>query len=212
MDPVPRRRSQVAQRPTGYDVGQEALASAMHDEVVCRVDAELAAAAPAGGKIDAAPLTFRPYVALWLEEPPAAAAARRARTGEPFRTEAYNGKRWREEDMVALVALGWGPREMYAMKATFITLILDDGADPHVIETRVTHTKRSRSAFDGYNRGRQWELTCAEVAKLRLARRAEDLEVPIAVGAAPLVTVGATTGDASGSGLRRRVSNPRPGG
>jgi len=154
---------------------------------------------------------------LILPLPPAAAAARRTRTGEPFRTEAYNGKRWREEDLVALVALGWRPREMYAMKATFITLILDDGADPHVIETRVTHSKKSRTAFDGYNRGRQWELTCAEVAKLRLTRHAEEDAISTAVGeTAPLVTslvtASASTGGDSGSGLRRRVSNPRPGG
>lgn len=57
------------------------------------------------------------------------------------------------------------------MRATFITLTLEDGADPHVIETRVTHTKKSRSAFDGYNRGRQWAITCVEVAKLRIVQR-----------------------------------------
>ncbi len=72
------------------------------------------------------------------------------------------------------------------MRATFITLVLDDGADPHVIETRVTHTKKSRSAFDGYNRGRQWEITCAEVAKLKIARRpvgqGEVIALPLAAG------------------------------
>jgi integrase len=150
---------------------------------------------------------------LILPLPPADAEARRTRTGEPFRTEAYNGKRWREID---LPALGWRQRELYAMKATFITLVLDDGADPHVIETRVTHTKKSRSAFDGYNRRRQWELTCAEVAKLKLGRR-EDLAAaePIAVGdplVTSLVTAAATDRDGSGDGLRRRGSNPRPGG
>jgi hypothetical protein len=66
--------------------------------------------------------------------------------------------------------LPWRYREPYAMKSTFITRVLDDGADPHVIETRVTHTKKSLSAFDGYNPGQQWALTCAEVAKLRLTR------------------------------------------
>jgi integrase len=117
---------------------------------------------------------------LIIPLPPADAEARRTRDGEPFRTERFNGKQWREID---LPALGWRHRQMYAMKATFITLVLDDGADPHVIETRVTHTKKSRSAFDGYNRGRQWELTCAEVSKLKLARRDVELEaIPIAVG------------------------------
>lgn len=160
---------------------------------------------------------------LILPLPPAAAALRRregTREGEPFRTEPYNGKRWREVDHPALAALdaSWRYRELYAMKATFITLVLDDGADPHVIESRVTHTKRSRSAFDGYNRGRQWEVTCAEVAKLKLVRRTAELAAePIAVGdtaqlVTSLVTASASERDASRSGLRRRVSNPRPGG
>jgi hypothetical protein len=48
---------------------------------------------------------------------------------------------------------------------------LEDGADPHLIETRVTQTRKKRSAFEGYNRGLQWERTCAEVAKLKIARR-----------------------------------------
>jgi hypothetical protein len=51
------------------------------------------------------------------------------------------------------------------MRATFITLAMDDGADPDVLETRLTHTRKSRNAFDGYNRGLQSERTCAEVSK-----------------------------------------------
>ena len=60
----------------------------------------------------------------------------------------------------------------------------DDGADPDVLETRVTHTRKSRSAFDGYNRGLQWERTCAEVLKLRITRgsRSSSAEQPIAAG------------------------------
>ena len=70
------------------------------------------------------------------------------------------------------------------MRATFITLAIDDGADPDVLETRVTHTRRSRGAFDGYNRGLQWERTCAEVSKLRITRggRNSAAEQPIAAG------------------------------
>jgi hypothetical protein len=45
-----------------------------------------------------------------------------------------------------------------------------------------THTKKTRSAFDGYNRGRQWAQTCAEVVKPQLGRRARSrgVVVPIA--------------------------------
>lgn len=69
----------------------------------------------------------------------------RRRVGHVPRREACrldSGKRWREED---LPALGWRLRRHYDMRATFITLALDDGADPHMIETRVTHTKKSRT-------------------------------------------------------------------
>jgi hypothetical protein len=53
-----------------------------------------------------------------------------------------------------------------------------------VLETRVTHTRKSRNAFDGYNRGLQWERTCAEVLKLRINRggRSSAAEQPIAAG------------------------------
>jgi hypothetical protein len=99
--------------------------------------------------------------------PPEHAARRRSRDGEPFRGHDYSGKRWREAD---LPALGRRHRQHYDMRATFITLALEDGADPEVIESRVTHTKRSRSAFRGYDRGERWAQTCAEVAKLRIVR------------------------------------------
>lgn len=100
--------------------------------------------------------------------PPAAAAARRTRTGEPFRSKNYSGKRFRDHD---LPTLGLRHRRMHDARATFITLACEDGADRHVIETRVTHTPRARSAFDGYDRT-QWATTCREVAKLRISRAA----------------------------------------
>jgi len=83
-----------------------------------------------------------------------------------------------------LPALGWRHRRHYDMRATFITLAIDDGADPDVLETRVTHTRKSRNAFDGYNRGLQCERTCAEVLKLRIARggRSSAAEQLIAAG------------------------------
>jgi integrase len=113
--------------------------------------------------------------------PPEAAERRYKRKGEPFRTTYYSGKCWRKDD---LPALGWRHRRHYDMRATFITLAIDDGADPDVLETRVTHTRKSRGAFDGYNRGLQWERTCAEVSKLRITRggRSSAAEQPIAAG------------------------------
>lgn len=102
----------------------------------------------------------------------------------PFRGHYYSGDRWRRED---LPTLRWRHRRHYDMRATFITLVLEDGADRLIIENRVTHTRKRRSAFDGYNRGLQWERTCAEVAKLKISRRSmgqdEMIALPVAVGA-----------------------------
>jgi integrase len=91
--------------------------------------------------------------------PPDAAARRRIRAGEPFRPHDYSGKRWREDD---LPALGWRHRRHYDLRAMFITLLIDDGADEDIIEHRITHIRKSRRAFDRYNRGLHWERTCAE--------------------------------------------------
>jgi integrase len=63
---------------------------------------------------------------------PEHAARRRTPTGEAFRGHDYSGERWRRDD---LPALGWRHRRHYDMRATFITLALEDGADQHVIET-----------------------------------------------------------------------------
>jgi integrase len=95
------------------------------------------------------------------------AKARRRRFHEDLRDHHYAYKLWKQD----VAALGLRHRRGHDARATFITLALDDGADPRIIEERVTHTKRQRGAFDGYNRGRQWEATCAEVAKLRITRR-----------------------------------------
>lgn len=133
---------------------------------------------------------------LIVPMPPADAEARTKRAdSDPHRTYYYAGRRWRDDD---LPALGWRHRRHYDMRATFITLSLDDGADPHILETRVTHTKPGRSAFGGYNRGRQWAIVCAEVAKLR-----------VELHKAPIVQVANSVIDSATSWLRRRVSNGR---
>ncbi len=135
--------------------------------------------------------------------PPAAAARRRSRTGDAYRGHDYMRKRWREVDFPAL---GWVRyREPYATKSTFITLAIEDGADPDIIRDRVTHSKRRRSAFDGYDRGPHWRETCSEVAKLQIVRR-------VSVGdVVQLATVRATAAGSTddefggGGGSRTRV-------
>jgi hypothetical protein len=59
--------------------------------------------------------------------PSDAVARRRARHGEPHRSNDYSGARWRDRD---LPALGWRHRRHYDMRATFITLAIEDGATP----------------------------------------------------------------------------------
>ncbi len=67
---------------------------------------------------------------LIVPMPPDAAERRYKRKGEPFRTTYYSGKCWSKYD---LAALGWRHRRHYDMRATFITLAIDDGADPEVL-------------------------------------------------------------------------------
>ncbi len=148
--------------------------------------------------------------------PPGAAARRRTRTGDPFRGTDYSYKRWAEED---LPMLGWRDRQHYNMRATFISLALEDGADENIIESRVTHTKKSRGAFGGYVRGERWARTCAEVAKLQITRKhGDDLALPVAIGGSretpparhTVVTATATSDDDNENGWRRRESKHAP--
>ncbi len=150
--------------------------------------------------------------------PPDAAERRRTRGGEPYRPNDYSCKRWLED----VAALGWRHRRHYDMRATFITLSIEDGADPEILENRVTHTRQRRSAFDGYDRGEHWARTCAEVAKLRITRRGREVATVAAAAtpdesaAVPLQSIASTrkssylvlpataAGAAAGAGCRCR--------
>ena len=125
---------------------------------------------------------------------------RTSRTGERFRGWDYTGRRWREVD---LPALGWRARSVYDGKSTFITLAIEDGANPDVIRDRVTHTKSRKDAFGGYDRGPHWVETCHEVAKLRIRLVATRLLPPgtDSTPASDSDTLAEDTG--SGGGLRR---------
>lgn len=103
---------------------------------------------------------------LILPLPPKHVARRRLILGDAHRDSDYSYKRWKND----LVALNLRHRRGHDARATFVTLCLDGGADERAIE-RLTHTPKSRSAFQLYNRGRQWNAACAEVAKLRIVRR-----------------------------------------
>ncbi len=106
---------------------------------------------------------------LIIPLPPADASARTKREGEAYRGTTYSARRWRDVD---IKTLGWRYRQFYNTRASFITLIRRDGADKAVINDRVTHVRPQTNAADGYDRYAGWDETCAEVAKLRIQRRA----------------------------------------
>lgn len=115
---------------------------------------------------------------------------RTKRTGERFRGWDYTGRRWRDEDAKII---GGHQRSVYDTRATFITLVLEDGGNREIIRSRITHTPPKRDAFDGYDRGERWVETCREVAKLKVRRLAD------------VMLTGDLTTD--NDWLRRRVSN-----
>jgi integrase len=97
--------------------------------------------------------------------PPDAALRRRSCHGEPYRPNDYSGARWRDRD---LPALGWRHRRHYDMRATFITLAIEDGADPDVIEN-------SRDAHpEGAQRVRRLQPRAALGADVRRDLEASD--------------------------------------
>jgi hypothetical protein len=136
---------------------------------------------------------------LILPLPPKHVARRRSIVGDAHRDSDYSYKRWTAD----LALLKLRHRRGHDARATFITLCLDDGAEPHVIE-RITHTPRSRNAFGLYNRGRQWDAACTEVAKLKISRRTG---AGFATGFATNLAV--LVGKRSASGGTRTLIRPR---
>jgi len=61
------------------------------------------------------------------------------------------------------------PMKTHALRSTFISIALEDGARGDLIE-KVTHTTgRARSAFARYDRADYWPQICAEVVKIKLS-------------------------------------------
>jgi hypothetical protein len=101
-----------------------------------------------------------------------------------MRSAKDTGKRWDTD----LAVLELRHRRGHDLRATFITLAEDDGAERNVIE-QLTHTARSRSAYAGYSRT-QWGTLCRELVKLKISRtgRGDIIEMPLPIAA----TIGAT--------------------
>ena len=117
---------------------------------------------------------------------------RTKRKGERFRGYDFTGRRWREIDAKIV---GGHQRSVYDTRATFITLMLEDGANRDILRTRITHTSAKRDAFSGYDRGERWAETCREVARLKVRRLVDVMQ-----------TGGRMPEDTDTSGLRRRGS------
>lgn len=101
-------------------------------------------------------------------------ARRRKELGVAHRDSDYSYKRWQAD----LATLKLRPRRGHDARATFVTLALDDGADASIIE-RLTHPPKSRSAFEMYNRGKQWDAACREVSKLNIQLNGLPLVQPL---------------------------------
>lgn len=93
-------------------------------------------------------------------------------------------------------------RRLHGMRHTFISLAIDDGARKDII-LKITHTKPQQTAFDSY-REEAWETLCAEVEKLKIARRVEELPLFKAVssggGSAQGIATDIATGTTSPNG------------
>jgi len=73
--------------------------------------------------------------------------------------------------ILATVAVPPAPMKAHALRSTFISIALEDGADPRLIE-RMTHTPgKTRSAFTRYDRADYWPQLCAEVQRIQIAPR-----------------------------------------
>lgn len=111
------------------------------------------------------------------------------------------------DSILSTLAIPAAPMKAHALRSTFISMALEDGADDRLIE-RITHTPgKGRRAFDRYDRADYWPQLCAEVSKLAIT--------PSAGGR--VITLGTVHGTAPGTGSddyenlwRRRESNPGP--
>lgn len=102
--------------------------------------------------------------------------------------------------------VGVAARRMHGARHTFISLCVDDGARPDVI-AKITHTRPSKSAFDAY-RTEAWSTLCAEVAKLRVVRRADVLPLwRAASGGGPVAS--SATDSATASMPSRGTHSPQ---
>ncbi len=88
------------------------------------------------------------------------------------------------DEILATLDIPAAPMKSHALRSTFISISLEDGADDRLIE-RITHTAgKTRRAFDRYDRADYWPQLCAEVAKLRISPKSGGRVVGLATSLA----------------------------
>ncbi len=109
------------------------------------------------------------------------------------------------------------PMKAHALRSTFISLALEDGADRELIK-RITHppTKKGNDAFDRYDRANYWPRLCPEIMKLSISPKPGGRVIMLGT---PRGTGGGESSDGAmlrttgaGTTTRRRLRNqPRSG-
>ena len=115
------------------------------------------------------------------------------------------------DSILATLEIAAAPMKVHALRSTFISMALEDGADDRLVE-KITHTAgKTRRAFDRYDRADYWPQLCAEVGKIDIAPNAGGRVLRLGTGRSTgHGTVARTARDDAGISWRRRESNPRP--
>ena len=96
------------------------------------------------------------------------------------------------DSILAALEIPPAPMKAHALRSTFVSLAIEDGADDRLIE-RITHTTgQGRRAFERYDRADYWPMLCAEVAKIRIVPKPGGSVVDLGT---VLGTARAATGD-----------------
>jgi len=111
------------------------------------------------------------------------------------------------DTILATLAIPAAPMKVHALRSTFISMALEDGANDRLVE-RITHTPgKTRRAFDRYDRADYWPQLCAEVSKLAITPNPGGRV--IGRSTVHSTVLGSARKD-TGISWRRRESNPRP--
>ena len=111
------------------------------------------------------------------------------------------------EEILTTLGIPPAPMKSHALRSTFISVALEDGADDRLLE-RITHNPgKRRRAFDRYDRADYWPQLCAEVTKMRISPKSGGQVVALSTVHS---TVDGSGEDDSENQWRRRESNPGP--